>query len=100
MVITLPTAREDDYLMNVHEEVKKFTGKFSTKPYAPTVTYDAKAKKNIITFQWNDAQFQADMDGEDRIKYLLGRMEYWFKHCKFFRKHQVSEIISSYTVKE
>ena len=100
MVITLPTEREEDYLMNVNEEVKKFTGKFSTKPFTPTITYDAKAKKNNITFQWNDAQYQGKETGDERAQYLLGRMTFWFKHCKFFRKHQVSEIISSYSIKE
>lgn len=100
MVITLPTEREEDYLMNVNEEVKKFTGKFSTKPYAPTLTYDAKAKKNNIVFQWNDAQYQGEEHGDERAQYLLGRMAYWFRHCKFFRKHQVCDIISSYTIKE
>ena len=100
MVITLPSAREEDYLMNVNEEVKKFTGKFSSKAYTPTVVYDGKSKKNKITFQWNDAQYQGEEAGEDRAKYLLGRMTYWFRHCKFFRKHQISEIFSSYTIKE
>ena len=99
MVITLPTPREEDYLMTLNEEVKKFTGKFSSKPYTPTVVYDGKAKKNRVLFQWNDAQFQADMEDEEKCKYLLGRMEYWFRHCKFFRKHQVSDIFSSYSIK-
>ena len=99
MVITLPTEREEDYLMNVNNEVKKFTEKFSSKPYSPTVTYDGKAKKNKISFQWNDAQYQGTETGEERCRYLLGRMEYWFRHCKFFRKHQVYGITTSYTSK-
>ena len=100
MVITLPTPREEDYLMTLNEEVKKFTEKFSSKPYTPSVTYDGKAKKNKVVFQWNDAQYQGAETGEERAKYLLTRMAYWFRHCKFFHKHQVSEIISSYSIKE
>lgn len=98
--ITLPSEREEDYSMNTYEEVKKFTGKFSTKPYTPTVTYDAKGRKNLITFQWNDAQYQGAEQGDERAQYLLGRMAFWFRHCKFFRKHQVSNITSSYSIKE
>lgn len=100
MTITLPTEREDDYYNNACEEVKKFTGKFSSKPFFPQITYDAKGKKSLVTFKWNDAQYQGEETGEERAKYLLGRMTYWFKHCKFFRKHQVNNIISSYTIKE
>lgn len=99
MFITLPSPKEEDYYQVALENVKKFTEKFSTLNSIPTLEYDARLKKTNVTFQWNDAQYQGAETGEERCRYLLGRMNYWFKHCKFFRKHQVSGITTSYTSK-
>lgn len=100
MQVLLPTEKEEDYFDKVQINVAKFIKSLpDSYKEAIEVIYDARGKKNTVVFKWNDSLYEGTETGDDRVFAAVAKMEYWFKHCKWFRKHNVANFTTSYTIK-
>ena len=101
MEITLPSVKEDDYYSNVTYNVSKFLGKVP-KAYIENVSVKYLAGKghNMVTINWPESILPGDgseKDAETKLEEASKRAAYWFRHCKFFRKHGVRNFFTYYS---
>ena len=92
MEITLPSVREEDYYSSIQYNVGKFLGKVP-KAYLENVTVKYLPGKghNLVTVSWPQSILgeTSDSTSEETLIKASKRVSYWFRHCKFFRKHGV-----------
>ena len=100
MEITLPTPKEEDYYSNITYNVGKFLGKVP-KAYIEDISikYLPGKNHNMVIISWPESILGENESGtsEELLSKASKRVAYWFRHCKFFRKHGVNNFTTYYT---
>ena len=97
MEITLPSVKEEDYYSSIQHNVGKFLGKVP-KAFAETIEMKYLPGKghNMISFNWPSSIIGEVTGTDDDLARASKRVSFWFRHCKFFRKHGVRRVFTSY----